>query len=482
MSPQSRSVLSLIVTKKALGGKHVMQEGIAEIIPRVPGEISIYYCGPTVQSAPHVGHIRSALVYDLIARWLDYCEVNVALVRNVTDIDDKILDNASAQGIDWRDLAKNMHSAFDQAYARIGVESPSVETFATDYIEQMQQLISLLIERGHAYQAADGSANVYFDSASWPAYGELTNQRLADMEAGEAAASGKKAPHDFALWKARKAGEPESAAWPSPWGAGRPGWHIECSAMSTGALGNHFDIHGGGLDLRFPHHENELAQSRAAGFDYANYWVHNGLVNSGGTKMSKSLGNFVSAADLFEQDARGLAIRYYLLTAHYRANLEYHDGIIEEAKANIDRIENFLRRASQHVANLDAGLNTLEHLPQNFIQHMNDDLNVPAALAELHETMRRANAAIDAGEGVAVEELSKSMVAMLNVLKINPISSAWKQSDSTINLAIVEKLIAQRNQARADKDFSKADAIRDELTKLGVTIEDAADKTHWSVS
>jgi cysteinyl-tRNA synthetase len=407
---------------------------------------------------------------------------DVKLVRNVTDIDDKILDNASAQGIDWRELAKNMHAAFDEAYARIGVASPTIETFATDYIEQMQSLITRLIERGHAYQAADGSANVYFDSASWAGYGELTNQRLADMEAGETASTGKKAAHDFALWKAHKAGEPESAAWQSPWGAGRPGWHIECSAMSTAALGEHFDIHGGGLDLRFPHHENELAQSRAAGFDYANYWVHNGLVNSNGSKMSKSLGNFVSAEDFFKQDARGLAIRYYLLTAHYRANLEYHDGIIDEAKVNIERIENFLRRAGQVVPNLVGSVTTLEHLPEKFVQQMNDDLNVPAALAELHETMRNANSAIDANQGVAAQELSKSVVAMLNVLNINPLAAQWKISVLHVDAEQVEALIAQRNQARAERDFAKADAIRDELTKLGVTIEDAADKTHWSVS
>lgn len=450
--------------------------------PINPGQIGIYVCGPTVQSEPHAGHLRSALVYDVFKSWLTATGYDVKLVRNVTDIDDKILDNASAQGIDWRELAKNMHAAFDEAYARIGVASPTVETFATDYIEQMQSLITRLIERGHAYQASDGSANVYFDSASWAGYGELTNQRLADMEAGEATAAGKKAPHDFALWKAHKAGEPESAAWQSPWGAGRPGWHIECSAMSTAALGEHFDIHGGGLDLRFPHHENELAQSRAAGFDYANYWVHNGLVNSNGSKMSKSLGNFVSAEDFFKQDARGLAIRYYLLTAHYRANLEYHDGIIDEAKVNIERIENFLRRAGQVVPNLGGSVTTLEHLPEKFVQQMNDDLNVPAALAELHETMRNANSAIDANQGVAAQELSKSVVAMLNVLNINPLAAQWEISVLHVDAEQIEALIARRNQARADKDFAKADAIRDELTKLGVTIEDAADKTHWSVS
>ena len=409
--------------------------------------------------------------------------LETTLVRNVTDIDDKILDNAAAQGIDWRLLAERMRESFAEAYFRLAIAAPDVEPLATKHIFGMQKIIASLISRGHAYQATDDSANVYFAAASWPAYGELTNQKLADMDS-EVAAAGKKAAHDFALWKAYKPGEPESAAWQSPWGLGRPGWHIECSAMSTEALGHHFDIHGGGLDLRFPHHENELAQSRAAGFEYANHWVHNGLVNSNGTKMSKSLGNFVSAADLFEQDPRGLATRYYLLTAHYRANLEYHDGILDEAKANIDRIENFLRRASEQlghtVINSHLMKVNLHSLGEKFVAAMNDDLNVPTALAELHDSIREGNSAIDARDAVVLETPLVRVLQILNVLNINPTAPHW-QKKTDIDAVRVEALIAKRNAARAQKDFAAADAIRDELTRMGVSIEDAADKTHWSV-
>jgi cysteinyl-tRNA synthetase len=418
-----------------------------------------------------------------MSRWFEAVGFQVKLVRNITDIDDKILDNAEAQNIDWQQLAKDMTAEFNAAYSKIAIDSADVEPKATEHIEGMQRIISLLIERGHAYQATDGSANVYFDSRSWSAYGELTNQKLDDMD-GEEAATGKKAAHDFALWKACKPGEPESAAWPSPWGAGRPGWHIECSAMSTDALGAHFDIHGGGLDLRFPHHENELAQSRAAGFEYANYWVHNGLVNSNGTKMSKSLGNFVSAADLFEQDSRGLAVRYYLLTAHYRANLEYHDGILAEAKANIDRIENFLRRAFDagvEITNWQSPLPTIPFVGEKFADAMNDDFNVPAGLAILHDSIREGNAAIDSGEISALEQTATRVVAICNVLNINPLAPHWARK-SDIDEALVQNLIEQRNAARARKDFAAADAIRDELTAMGVTLEDAAGKTNWSVN
>ncbi len=450
--------------------------------PIASGKVGIYVCGPTVQSEPHAGHLRSALVYDFFSNWMRALGYDVTLVRNVTDIDDKILDNAAAQGTQWQSLAKSMHASFNEAYAKIGIAAPSIEPLATEHIDGMQRIISLLIERGHAYQATDGSANVYFDSASWPAYGELTNQKLADMD-GEDAMIGKKAAHDFALWKAHKPVEPESAAWQSPWGLGRPGWHIECSAMSTEALGSHFDIHGGGIDLRFPHHENELAQSRAAGFEYANHWVHNGLVNANGTKMSKSLGNFVSAADLFAQDPRGLAVRYYLLTAHYRANLEYHDGILAEARANIDRIETFLRRCSEFFsATIDESATLPAHmhwLGDDFVAAMNDDLNVPAALAVLHESIREGNAAIDREDLGNIEQSMVRVVSILNILNINPMATHWRKRVS-VDAAKVEQLIAQRNEARARKDFAAADAIRDELTRMGVTIEDAADKTHWS--
>ncbi len=464
--------------------------------PIVDGEVTFYVCGPTVQSAPHAGHLRSALVYDLMTNWFTALGYKTTLVRNVTDIDDKILENAKQQSIDWQDLAKQMQQEFSAAYSKIGLARVASEPHATAHIDDMQAIITRLIERGHAYQATDGSANVYFDTASWPAYGELTNQKLEDMDGGEETAAGKRAPHDFALWKAAKAGEPETAAWPSPWGVGRPGWHIECTAMATDALGENFDIHGGGLDLRFPHHENELAQSRAAGFAYANHWVHNGLVNSNGTKMSKSLGNFVSAADLFEQDSRALAIRYYLLTAHYRANLEYHDGVLEEAKANIRGIESFVKRALNLIApSLEEISGYLQNefdfdlLPAEFVAAMNDDFNVPAALAVLHEALRAGNSAVDESNIDLTTEQLNAAIMMCKVLNVYPFDvkasgeAIWPTAEVSSDLREkIEKLVADRLAAKAAKDFARADAIREELTNLGVTLEDSADKTNWSVN
>ena len=448
----------------------------------VDAKIKMYVCGPTVQSEPHAGHLRSALVYDVMRNWFRALGYEVTLVRNVTDIDDKILENAKQQLIDWQDLARAMTTKFNEAYAKVGIEPADVEPKATEHIEGMQRIISSLIERGHAY--ADGAGNVYFAAHSWPAYGELTNQKLEDMEASEEQVDGKRTSQDFALWKAAKPSEPETAAWASAWGLGRPGWHIECTAMSTEVLGENFDIHGGGLDLRFPHHENELAQSRAAGFDCANYWVHNGLVNSNGAKMSKSLGNFVSAEDLFSQDGRGLAVRYYLLTAHYRANLEYHDGILEEAKANIDRIENFLRRASTFGIEMPSWSKPTEVVSavgESFAEAMSDDFNVPAGLAILHDAIREGNSAIDAESQSGAENAVTRVVGILNVLNINPLAPQWVRT-TNIDEVLVQKLIDDRNAARARKDFAAADGIRDELTKMGVTIEDAADKTNWSVN
>jgi cysteinyl-tRNA synthetase len=464
--------------------------------PIVDGEVKLYVCGPTVQSAPHAGHLRSALVYDVMTNWFNALGYKTTLVRNVTDIDDKILDNAKQQSIDWQDLAKSVESQFKRAYSQIGIAPATFEPHPTEHIDDMLRIIALLIERGHAYQATDGSANVYFATGSWTAYGELTNQKPEDMDGSEETAAGKRAPHDFALWKAAKAGEPQTAAWQSPWGAGRPGWHIECSAMATEALGEHFDIHGGGLDLRFPHHENELAQSRAAGFEYANYWVHNGLVNANGTKMSKSLGNFVSAEDLFAQDSRGLAIRYYLLTAHYRANLEYHDEVLAEAKANIRGIESFVKRALSLIAPaLDSAAGFLQNefdfdlLPADFVAAMNDDLNIPAALAVLHEALRVGNTAVDASDvEVATEQLGATimMCKALNVypFDVNGVGEAvWPAAEISAELKNkIEQLVADRLAAKAAKDFARADAIREELTNLGVTLEDSADKTNWSVN
>lgn len=464
--------------------------------PIVAGVVTFYVCGPTVQSAPHAGHLRSALVYDLMRSWLRATGNRVTLVRNVTDIDDKILENAKQQSIDWQVLAKQVEQEFSAAYSKIGLVPATIEPHATAHIEGMQAIIARLIERGYAYQATDGSANVYFDTGSWATYGELTNQKLDDMDGDEETAAGKRAPHDFALWKAAKAGEPETASWQSPWGAGRPGWHIECSAMATDALGEHFDIHGGGLDLRFPHHENELAQSRAAGFEYANHWVHNGLVNSNGTKMSKSLGNFVSAEDLFAQDPRGLAVRYYLLTAHYRANLEYHDGVLAEAKANIRGIESFVKRALNQIApSLDSVSGYLQNefdfdlLPAEFVAAMNDDFNVPAALAVLHEALRAGNSAVDESNSDVTTDQLNAAIMMCKVLNVYPFDvnasgdAIWPSAEVSSDLRHkIEQLVADRLAAKAAKDFARADAIREELTNLGVTLEDSADKTNWSVN
>ena len=464
--------------------------------PIIEGEVGLYVCGPTVQSAPHAGHLRSALVYDVMSSWFSALGFKVTLVRNVTDIDDKILENAKAQSIDWQDLAKSMFEQFAAAYQKLAIAPPSIEPRATEHIFGMQKIITMLIKRGHAYQASNGSANVYFDTKSWPAYGELTNQKLDDMDAADEISDGKKAAEDFALWKSPKPGEPETASWPSPWGSGRPGWHIECSAMSTDALGGHFDIHGGGLDLRFPHHENELAQSRAAGFEYANHWVHNGLVNSNGTKMSKSLGNFVSADDLFAQDPRGLAVRYYLLTAHYRANLEYHDGVLAEAQTNIRTIESFVKRAVDLVApDLDSvwayqsGVFDFDALPKDFVSEMNNDLNAAAALAVLHDSIRRGNSAVDSLDVATAAMQLNATVMMCKVLKIYPFDltdlkiAMWPVVEVSEELRLkVELLVAERLEAKNAKDFARADGIRDELTKLGVTLEDSADRTNWSLN
>ena len=455
------------------------EQALRDFIPLTPGQVGMYVCGPTVQSSPHVGHLRSALVYDQLRRWLTHEGFNVTLVRNVTDIDDKVLDNAKAGGVEqWWALAYRMEAEFTAAYDLLGIQRPTYEPRATASIPEMIAIIERLIERGHAYPAADGSGDVYFDTASWSAYGELTNQKPAEMEAAtDADPRGKKAPQDFALWKGHKAGDPESASWKSPWGVGRPGWHIECSAMSTKYLGTSFDIHGGGLDLRFPHHENELAQSAAAGDGFAQYWLHNGLVSVGGQKMSKSLGNSVFAADLLDK-AKPVVLRYLLGSAQYRSTLELHDGAIAEAKASFERIEGFLARVIR-----DAGELVSADVPAAFRLAMNDDLNIPAALAVVFELVRSGNSALDAGDVATATSQAAEVVAMLDVLGVNPLDAAWatdsSQGDAALDLLMAE-LLEARATARANKDFATADLLRERLAAAGITIEDTPNGAHWS--
>jgi cysteinyl-tRNA synthetase len=443
-------------------------QALVDFVPINPERVELYVCGPTVQSAPHVGHLRSAVAFDIIANWLRLGHgYNVRLVRNVTDIDDKVLANAKELHRDWRELAIEVEAGFNQVYESLGATADSTP-HATEHIPQIIDFIQNLITRGHAYQAP-GTANVFFDTASFEAYGELTRQKLENME-GEAIGGGRRAAHDFALWKEHKPGEPDSAAWDSPWGRGRPGWHIECSAMTLSDLGESFDIHGGGLDLRFPHHENELAQSRAAGYEFAKYWMHNGLVTVSGQKMSKSLGNGVSVEELFSL-GNAAALRYWLASAQYRSSLDYSPTSLAEAVAALGRITNFVRRAKEVSPITDV------ELPTGFCEAMDSDFNVPAALAVLHDTVRLGNSALDAGE---TEPAAKALAEVVRMSEILGIDLGGNEKVATAETVLeIENLIAKRNQARADKDYALADLVRAELASLGVTIEDQAGKTVW---
>jgi cysteinyl-tRNA synthetase len=405
----------------------------------------------------------------------------------VTDIDDKVLENSKKENLHWWELAFKYEQLFADSYRRLDIAAATYEPRATANIIEMIELIQQLIEKGHAYQV-EGSADVYFSAASWKAYGELTNQKQDDLiDDSEAQDRGKKDPRDFALWKSHKDSEPKDAAWNSPFGLGRPGWHIECSAMSVKYLGQQFDIHGGGLDLRFPHHENELAQSRAAGHDFANFWLHNGLVNVNGQKMSKSLGNSILVNDVLT-DSNALALRYYLGSAHYRSVLDYNEGVLDEAEAALERIGSFLARAARALT--EKGLAKTDTLkpafPEKFSQAMNDDLNIPAALAVLHESVREGNASLDNALMDQGARNYAEVLAMVDVLNINPIAKFWQGSGSSAAAmaaldGLVRSLIEQRNLARDSKDFETSDRIRDQLKAVGVVLEDSAGSTHWSL-
>ncbi len=459
---------------------------IREFEPVVPGEARIYYCGATVQGEPHLGHIRSALVFDQLSRWMRYRGLKVTTVRNVTDIDDKILAKSADSmqpGFEgdfpneqWWALAYRFEKVFAQAYAALGIDPPTYEPRATGHIPEMFALIQRLIDRGHAYPALDDSGDVYFDVRSWDKYGALTNQSVEDMQdSADADPRGKRDPRDFALWKGYKEGEPLTASWESPWGRGRPGWHLECSAMAGKYLGSRFDIHGGGLDLRFPHHENELAQSTAAGDDFANFWMHNGMVTYEGEKMSKSIGNTISPAQMLEM-ARPLVVRYYLGSAHYRSVLDYRPSSLQEAATAIERVEAFLA-ATQDV------LKPGREVPEAFAEAMDDDVNIPRALAVLHEQTRAGNAALAAGEDAS--EAANAVMAMAEVLGLAQLMSFNAEGTSGAEHealdALIQAVLAERADARAQKDWAKADAMRDLLASAGVQVKDGANGSTWSV-
>ncbi|AMY20597.1 MULTISPECIES: cysteine--tRNA ligase [Nocardiaceae] len=449
---------------------------VRDFVPLADGHASVYLCGATVQGHPHIGHVRSGVAFDVLRRWLTATGFDVAFVRNVTDIDDKILTKAAAAGRPWWEWAATFERSFGAAYDALGVLPPSAEPRATGHITQMVELIQRLIDAGHAYAAA---GDVYFDVQSYAAYGALSGHKLDDVHQGESAAEGKRDPRDFTLWKAAKPGEP---SWPTPWGPGRPGWHLECSAMAEAYLGRAFDIHCGGLDLVFPHHENELAQSRGAGSDFAQYWLHNGWVTMSGEKMSKSLGNVVSIPTMLES-VRPQELRYYLGSAHYRSMLEYSFEALQEAASAYRSVEAFVTRTAERAGDVPVGTWT-----DAFAEALDDDLAVPRALAEIHRLRREGNTALAAGDLPAAVDAASSVRAMAAVLGVDPLDPHWRGpgTDTSAEHAALGALVAddldRRAAAKAAKDWATADRIRDRLADAGVQITDTPDGPEWSIA
>ena len=509
---------------------------VSHFVPLKPGEVGIYVCGATVQSSPHIGHIRAAVAFDIVRRWFLKLGYKVTFVRNVTDIDDKILDKAAAAGQRWWARANYYEREFTEAYNTLGVLPPTVEPRATGHMSDMIDLIQRILDNGHGYVVTDAdgkpTGNVYFDVASWPHYGELTHQKqtsevdeaaaVADRMGPSVDATGadkynpvdpadaspdKHDPRDFALWKAPKDTDPEDARWSTPFGVGRPGWHIECSAMSHRYLGDGFDIHGGGLDLRFPHHENEMAQTRAAGFPSAARWMHSAWVTAKGEKMSKSLGTGLSVPSVLAEHSAWV-VRYALGSVQYRSMLEWSDQALVEAQAAYDRVSNFIERAGVALGDLKPNRDEItavpaDDLPADFVAAMNDDVNVSGATAAIFTAIRSGNTLLSQLADRADSETAKAEVreallavrAMLDTLGLDPLAEPWVSAgvaggaaDGTAESpehAALEALIAEQLNARAEarkaKDFAKADQIRDALTEAGIAIEDGPQGSTWSL-
>ena len=443
---------------------------VAPFKPIKKGEVGIYLCGATVQAPPHIGHIRSGVNFDILRRWLIASGFNVTFVRNVTDIDDKILHKAVHEEIPWWQVAMKYERAFTDAYNALNVLPPSYEPRATGHITQMIELMQKLIDNGSAY--APGNGDVYLEVRKLKEYLTLSNQKLDDLLSSEDSDSThKKDPRDFALWKAAKAGDP---SWPTPWGPGRPGWHLECSAMAHAYLGEAFDIHGGGLDLIFPHHENEIAQSNAAGYKFANTWMHNAWVTTSGEKMSKSLGNSLQVVEILKK-VRGIELRWYLGSAHYRSMLEFSFEALAESATAFKRIEAFLSRAESILGKAPEIL-----IADEFAAAMNDDLAVPLGLAFISESMRIGNSAGDDKKVLA--KTAGEIRGALSILGCDPKDAAFASSKSN-DLAmdgLIKLALEQREAARVRKDFAAADQIRDQIAALGITVEDTSNGPRWS--
>jgi len=449
----------------------------SEFVPLKEGEVGIYLCGATVQAPPHIGHVRSGVNFDILRRWLTKSGYNVTFIRNVTDIDDKILHKAVHEESPWWAVAMKYERAFTEAYAALNVLPPTYEPRATGHVTEMIDLMQILIDNGAAY--APGNGDVYLEVRKLSSYLTLSRQKLDDMQpAADADETYKKDPSDFALWKAAKPGDP---SWPTPWGPGRPGWHLECSAMAHRYLGESFDIHGGGLDLIFPHHENEIAQSEAAGYGFAKRWLHNAWVTASGEKMSKSLGNSLQVHELLK-NVRGIELRWYLGSAHYRSMLEFsHEALAESATA-FRRIESFLQRSVEIL-----GSQPTPVISDAFRDAMNDDLAVPTALASISEALRIGNSAITASDTAVIESAANEIRGALDVLGCDPFDPAFATTAGSEDLTfaldgVIKLALEQRAAARERKDFAASDAIRDGLAALGITIEDTAQGPRWSIT
>ncbi|MEU0957114.1 cysteine--tRNA ligase [Streptomyces niveus] len=454
-----------------------------DFTPLVPGCVSIYLCGATVQAAPHIGHIRSGLNFDILRRWFTHRGYDVTFVRNVTDIDDKIIAKSAAQNRPWWAIGYENERAFNAGYDVLGCLPPTYEPRATGHVPEMIEMMRALIERGHAY-ASEG--NVYFDVRSFPGYLQLSNQDIDDLRqpSGEGE-TGKRDPRDFAMWKAVKPGEP---FWETPWGPGRPGWHLECSAMAHKYLGSAFDIHGGGLDLIFPHHENEIAQAKAYGDEFAEYWVHNAWVTMSGEKMSKSLGNSVLVSEMVKH-WRPIVLRYYLGTPHYRSMIEYSEEALREAESAFGRIEGFVQRVIELAGHT---VEPADEVPPAFAEAMDDDLGVPQALAIIHTTVRQGNSALAADDKEAAVARLAEVRAMLGVLGLDPLDAHWtgagagedgpgRDSLHGVVDTLVRLVLDQRESARSRKDWAEADTIRDQLQQSGLVIEDGPAGPRWTL-
>jgi len=451
-----------------------LSAGEVDLVPREPGRIALYICGPTVYDVPHVGHARSTLSFDAIRRALEWRGFEVLHVSNVTDVDDKIINKARAEGSSEAEVAARYEAIHWEQLDRLGILRPHQVPHATRFIPQMLDLVAKLVAAGRAYATESG---VYFSVESFPGYGELSHRRLDDLLESAGARvevdERKRSPVDFALWKAAKPGEP---AWDSAWGPGRPGWHIECSAMSVSLLGEGFDVHGGGVDLVFPHHENERAQSEGAGQRFARYWFHNAMVNVGGEKMARSLGNFTTLEEAV--DAHGpRALRLLVLQTHYRSNMEMGPENVATAARALATLDAVARRArTAGVERLDLGRGALDaDAVAAFDAALDDDFNTPAALAAVYDAVRRANLAIDAGGGTEAGRLVSTVHALTGALGLDlDDGSVAGEGDDEIT-----SLVAQRDAARKARDFAEADRIRAELAARGITLEDGPTGTTW---